>query len=803
MAMRLALRSLLRAPGYALAVVLTLTLGLAAVGSMFAIVYGVLLAPLPYAQPEQLVSVGLETPEQSWVNQPLGIQTVYERHARSLQAVALYRSGSSNVRLPDGADADSVAATWVTASMLPLLRVTPLLGRGFNADEELRGGPNAVILSEAEWRTRFGASEDVIGRTLIVNDAPRTVVGVMPAAFAFPTAATRVWLPVKHSDSGLLEDFSYAGVARLAPGIGVQQAQGELEGVLPRIAELYPRLATGGSTADWLSTLRARPQLVPLRESMTGDVARTLWMLAAAAGLVLLVAWANVANLAWVRVDAGQADIAVRTALGAGRWRAAAGFLAEAALLGFAAGLWALLAAHAAVRAVVAFGPEGFPRLAELGVGWETVAFMALLSVAGVVLCAALPVLRTQRGSLGPALHDGGRGQTSGKPRQRMRAAIATLQIALALVVLIGSALLLRSAQRLQAVDPGFDAREVSTLRILLPYARYGDAARLAFQAELVERVRQLPSVQAAGMALQLPLAWKQAPEQRFRLPGEAQPRALPVNVIGDGYFGTLRIPLLAGRDFRTLGAVQAGDIILSRRAAVELFGDSNVAAAVGRSLTLADADGPTYTVVGVAGDVRQADLASAPPPLVYLPQALPGPRPGMALVVRSTSDALPAIRQQLRELDPTVPLYQVQSMDDVLRASTARLRLTAAVMSAAAAVALLLGMIGLYGVMAYLVALRTREFGVRLALGADPRRIARAVLGGGLALAAGGIAAGLVLHALAAPLLRTFLFGVTAHDPPTLAGAALLLAATAALASWLPARRAARVDPALALRAG
>ena len=803
MPMRHALRSLLRAPGYALAVVLTLTLGLAAMGAMFTIVHGVLLAPLPYAQPEQLVSVDLQTPEQSRVSQPLGIQAVFERHARSLQSVALYRSGSSNVRLPDGADADSVTATWVTASMLPLLRVTPLLGRGFTPEEELRGGPNAVILSEAEWRARFGAAADVIGRTLIVNDAPRTVVGVMPAGFAFPTAATRFWLPVKHSDSGLLEDFFYAGVARLAPDVSAQQAQGDLASVLPRIAELYPRLATGGSTTDWLSTLRPRPLLVPLREAMTDDVARTLWILAAAAGLVLLVAWANVANLAWVRADAGQAGIAVRTALGAGRWRAAAGFLAEAALLGITAGLLALLAAHAAMRVLVAFGPEGFPRLAELGVGWETVAFIALLSVAGVGLSAVLPVLRTQRGALGRTLQDGARGQTSGKPRQRLRAAIATLQIALALVVLIGSALLLRTAQRLQAVDPGFDAREVSTLRILLPYARYGDAARLDFQAELVERVRRLPSVQSAGLALQLPLAWKQTPEQRFRLPGEAQPRTLPVNVIGDGYFGTLRIPLLAGRDFRTLGAEQAGDIILSRRAAAELFGDTHVATAVGRTLALDGAGGPTYTVIGVAGDVRQAELASAPPPLVYLPQALPGPRAGMALVVRSASDALPAIRQQLRELDPTVPLYEVQSMDEVMRASTARLRLTAALMSAAAAVALLLGMIGLYGVMAYLVALRTREFGVRLALGADPRRIARAVLGAGLALTGGGIAAGLVLHALAAPLLRAFLFGVTAHDPPTLAGAALLLIATAAIASWLPARRAARVDPALALRAG
>jgi len=807
-----ALRSLKRTPGFAAAVILTLVLGMGAAGSMFAIVHGVLLAPLPYAQADRLVSVGLLSVDQHKIKQPPAIFTTYRQFAPGLGEIGYSRTGSTNIWTQDGGvGAESVVATWVTASMFSVLRIAPLLGRSFSADEEFRGGPNAVILSESEWRSRYNAAPDIIGKTLIVNSAPRQIVGVMPAHFAYPTPATRVWLPVKLTDSGAVEDFSYTGVARLAPGATAAQAQAELAAALPRTAELFPRLQSGGATSTWLAEAKLRPVVVPLRDEFTNDIARTLWMLAAAAGLVLLVAWANVVNLMLIRADGRQLELGVREALGAGRLRLASHFVGESIVLGATAGTLALLVAHAAVKALVAYGPADIPRLSELGVGLTTVGFVALMTIAGVILCAAVPTLRARRGSLSRNLHDGARGQTTGKARQRLRATITVGQIAMALMVTVGSALLLRSAHRLSEVHPGFDAHEVTTLRILLPYASYGGATNVAFFARLTERVSQLPVVRAAGLTGQLPLGAGWTQQESFRTEGGGSPPPLHVSVVGNGYFAALRIPLLAGRDFRRLDQEQGTDIIISQRAAVTLFADSTGEAAVGKQMTLAP-DGPTYTIVGVVGDVRYQDLSLAPSAMVYRPHAVPTnpnlepvPRASLALVVRSSGPPgalVPAIRQIVRELDPTVPIFDVTTMDDVVRASTARLTLTLTLMTVAAAITLLLGMIGLYGVMAYMVALRTREFGVRVALGAEPLRIARWVALHGLSLTAGGVAVGLVLYAMAAPYLRAFLYGVTASDPTTLVATTLLLVATACLASWLPARQAARVDPALSLRA-
>lgn len=807
-----ALRSLKRAPVFAVAMILTLAIGIGAVASMFAIVYGVLLAPLPYREPERLVAVGLQAAEQRRISQAPGLYFTYERFARGLDGVGLYRTGSTNVRTTtDDADASSVTATWVTASVMPLLQITPLLGRSFTPEEELRGGPNAVILSEAEWRNRFGAASDVIGKTLIVNDAAREIVGVMPARFSFPTAATRLWLPVKHTDSPTMGDFFYAGVARLAPGATAEQAQSELATLLPRAAELFPQLQSGGSTATWLDEVRPTPLVLPLRDELTGSIAGWLWMLATAAVMVLLVAWANVANLMLVRADASQSELAVRETLGAGRLRVATHFLGESILLAATAAVLALLVTYASVKALAVFGPSDFPRLAELEVGFTTAAFIALVASVGVVICIAVPTLRLQRGSLARIINDGARGLSMGKSRQGLLSTVSVLQIALALVVSAGSALLLRTAHNLYQVHPGFDANEVTTLRILLPFARYRDATTVAFYAQLMEQVGQLPSVLAAGLTTKLPLGGGGIPHQNFQLDAADTAQSLPVNVISNGYFSAMRIPLLAGRDFRPLEQDQATDIIISQRAAAKFFGDSDGATAVGKWLTLAP-NGPTYTVIGIVGDVHDQDLATAPSAMMYRPQLVPtdpsmepGPKASLVLAVRSSDPSeavISEIRQIVRSLDPTVPIFEVRSMNEVLSASTSRLSLALTLLTAAAAITLLLGGIGLYGVMAYMVALRTREFGVRVAVGADPKRIAGLVIARGLALTACGVAIGLTMYAIAAPALQAFLYAVTITDAVALTAATLVVTATALAASWLPAQRAARVDPANALRA-
>ena len=533
-------------------------------------------------------------------------------------------------------------------------------------------------------------------------------------------------------------------------------------------------------------------------------------MVAAAGALVLLVALANVANLMLIRGDARQLELAVREALGASRLRIATHFLGESLLLAAVAGAAALTASWAAVRALVTLGPGDVPRLAELHVGVPTVAFVIATSLVAATVCMLVPTVRIRSGALSISLRDGGRGDTAGRVRQRMRSTIAVFQIAVALVVVAGSVLLLRTFQRLYAERPGFDATNVVTIWTQLPFARYGDSASVSFYGRLTEEVARLPGVTAAGVATRLPLGEGEERRLSFRR-DDGTTLSVPIVAADGGYFAAMKVPVLAGASFERLGTQRDGEIMLSRRAAAALLGGASPSAAIGRRLTLAPS-GPAYTVVGVAGDVREQDLGTPPAPTVYMPQAVPidrttepAARRTMALVVRTAGDpaaVVAPVRDIVRRLDPAVPIFDVEEMSDVVRASTARLSLALAVMAAAALVTLVLGAIGLYGVMAYMVALRTRELGIRIALGAEPARLARAVALRGLGLVVMGLVGGLVLYAAAAPLLRGFLYGVTAADPVTLGGATLALLVTASLASWLPARRAARVDPTVALRA-
>jgi predicted permease len=813
MSLRHALRSLSRTPVFTVAALLTLVLGIGSVAAMFAIVYSVLLAPLAYGHPDRLISVNLQTPEVRRIQQSPAVYFTYKRFARRLDDIGFYRTGNANIWTDGDGDApERVTATWVTASTIQMLQVKPLLGRSFANDEDRPNSPTVAIISESVWRTRFNATRDVIGRTLYVNAVAREIVGVMPERFSFPAADTRLWLPARMDpNSPAVGDFSYSAVARLAPDATPRDAQRELTQILPNVAESFPRLESGTATADWLDQTHAEPAVVPLRDEVTSGIARTLWMLAAAAGLVLLVAWANVANLMLIRADGRQLELAVREALGASRLRIVTHFLGESLVLAASAAALALFAAWGAVRALVAFGPTDVPRLGELGIGLTTVEFIVTVAIAGAIGCAAIPAIRIRRGSLSINLRDGGRGETSGRRRQRVRATIAALQIAVALVISAGSALLLRTFHRLHEERPGFDATNVLTMWTQLPFARYGDSAAVAFYARLAESVGKIPGVRAAGLTMRLPLGAGETREQSFRVDGEGRTLSLPTNVIDDGYFTTMKIPVLAGRVFQRRGLQHDGDVIISRRAAATIWNDATGRAAVGRRLALSPS-GPTYTIVGVVGDVRDHDLATAPSAMVYVPQVVPvdtrvepSARRTMALVVRTAgppASVVPAVRRIVRDLDPTVPIFNVETMSDVVRASTARLSLALTLMTAAAAITLVLGTIGLYGVMAYMVALRTREFGVRVALGADPRHIARAVAMRGLTLVASGVAAGFVLYAIAAPFLRVFLYGVTPSDPVTLGAVTLALVGTASLASWFPARRAARVDPAEALRA-
>lgn len=818
--LRLAWRSLRRTPAFTVSAVLTLVIGIGASVAIFAVVNGVLLRPLSFGDPERLVGAWHALPGVSIDkgNQTSGTYFTYKRHARTIRNMGLSQQGAVNVAAPGGdGEPQRLTSAFITASLIPTLQVSPVIGRNFSEAEDVPNGPSVVIISEQVWRSRFGADSGIIGRLLEVNGLSREIVGVMPARFRYPSADTRLWFPLQlDPDAAFSGGFNYNGVARLADGITVEAARRELAAVLPRVVEVYPQLAPGISTQMLLDQAKPSPILVPLREDLTGSIARTLWLVASAAGLVLLVACANVANLILVRADSRYRELAVREALGAGRARVLSHFLFESVLVAGISGLLGMGVAWVAVRALVVTGPADIPRLAELTIDGTTWLFAIVVALLVAMVTTVIPALRVGRTSLSGALREGGRSGTVGKAQHRLRGAMVSMQIALALVVLAGSGVLLRTFQQLSAVRPGFESATVATFWLSLPRARYAnDTAVVRFWSSLTERVASLPGVRSAGISSRLPLLTYGMNQNPFYAEDDAgsASKIPPLQLYAStdaGYFDALGIPVLAGRTFDRLGVQRAGDAVISLRTAEQFWKDPTGRAAIGKRFRTLPT-GPWNTVIGVVGNVRDTSLAALPAQSVYFPvtadrDTLFGQsQRTMGLVVRTSGDPT-AIRNPvlsvIRELDPTLPTFDVQPMTAVLRESMAQLSFMIMMLGAAAVVTLLLGAIGLYGVMAYVVSLRTRELGVRVALGASPRSVAAMMTRQGLVLTGAGIAGGLALFAIVARFLRSFLYGVAPGDPLTLAVASAFLVGIATLASWIPARRASRVDPAAVLRA-
>lgn len=817
---RPAWRSLRRSPAFTITASTTLVLGLGAAIAIFALINGVLLRPLPYGSPDRLVGVWNDLPGVSIhkAQQTSATYFTFKKLSRSLQSIGVYQDGSVNVSYPnDGADPQHISAAWLTASVIPVLQVPPLVGRGFSESEDAPKGPNVAVISETMWRTRFGSDPRVLDRKLEVNGRSYDIVGVMPRRFRFPYATTQVWLPLQLDPHDPFPGgFNYNAVARLAPNATLAEAERELVAVLPRMVEDWPNLAPNVPTKMLLDQAKPRPFIVPLKEDVTGGIAKTLWLVAAAAGLVLLVACANVTNLILVRADARQRELAVREALGAGRGKVLAHFLAESAVITALAGATAVGVAAMAVRVLVAVGPADIPRLAEVSIDGAAVAFAIIASAFVAALCSVIPALRLGRLRLSNALREGGRSGTASRVQQRVRSTLVAAQIALALVALAGSGLLVRTFYQLNAVRPGFSPERVTTQWMSLPSMRYpNDTAIVQFYARLLERTRALPGVQSAAITSRLPLVGRGMNQNPFYPEGDHSydkkipPLQIFTTIDGD-YFRTMQIPLIAGRTFDPLDRQHSGDAIISQATAVTFFHDSTGQKALGKRFT--DLPGGNwYTIIGVVGNVRDTALAAAPSMTVYYPEVASQNQFNlqtnrtMALVVRTAGESgtmSTTIQRMVRELDPTLPVFDAKPMSAVFRASMAQLSFTILVLGVAAVVTLLLGAIGLYGVMAYIVALRTRELGVRIALGASPSDVVSMLTRQGVVLTAAGIGAGLALFVVVARFLRTLLFGVATTDPLTLLGASLLLVAIAAFASWIPARRTTRLDPADVLRA-
>lgn len=811
--LRVPLRGLLHTPWFTTLAILTLGIGIGANVAIFSVVYGVLLRPLSLPEPDRIVAVWHTFPgiDSKKVRLSDAAYRFYQERNRSLEAMGIYIN--DEVNLTGGPEPERVVICGVTAPVFTVLRVPPALGRALVKEDERPGAEPVTVISYALWQRLFGGSPTAIGKILRVDGTARRVVGVMPERFAFPRVETSLWLPITIDPGNLIPgNYSYTGIGRLRPGVTEESAARELSALAQQLPEAVGEPFTRASLDTW----KLRVLVRDLLEDRVGDVARTLWILLGSAGLILLIACANVANLLLVRAEGRRREMAVRVALGASRGEVARLFLTESMLLALVGGLVGLGLAGAGIRLLLRLRPPGIPRLDEVSLNSAVLVFTLLVVLLAGSLAGAIAVLRSIRPELVPSLKEGGKGGTGSRASHRARQTLATVQVSLALVLLVGAALLIKSFWQLQAVNPGLQPRGVLTLSLTLPRTEYPDAQAIArFVRNLEEKVQAVPGVRAAGMISQLPLGGGSS-NSSYKI--EDQPSlaegvlpSLNNQFVSPSYFETLGIPILEGTTLPRIDPAQRQDEVVISQSVAERFWPGK--SALGKRLTPEEPrEGEWYTVVGVVGDVREAGLQDEPTQVVYYGWRrlanLEGKDhwvpPGGVLVVRTDGDpaslAKP-VRDAIHAVDPNLPVAYVRTMEEVMERSTARAAFTMLLLGIAATIALLLGGIGVYAVVAYIVSQRTREIGVRMAMGAGRADITRLVLQDGLLLAFAGVGIGLLAAFLLARFLGALLYNVSPSDPTIFAGVPLFLALVILFASWFPARRAAAVEPSEAIR--
>ncbi|MCP3960229.1 MAG: ABC transporter permease [bacterium] len=807
-------RKLLRSPMFTVISVLTLAIGIGANAAIFTVVQGVLIRPLPFPESERLMGVwhtapGIELPQ---FEQSDATYLLYRRHNRFFEDIGIY--DPATVNLTGGERPERLPSADVTASLFPLLRIPPALGRVFDEGDERPGAEPVVLIGHELWTRRFGAEEHILEQTIQVDGVARTVIGVMPEGFHFPSPETLLWLPMEIDPANAnVGNFSFPGIGRLRPDATPAAAEADLSALIHRLPEEFP---DDDITPGMLKNAGIAALVHPLRDDVVGDVGKALWLLLGAVGFILLIACANVANLFLVRAEGRQREVAIRTALGATRRNVVLAFLTESIVLAIAGGALGLALAAAGIRVFLAIGPQSIPRLEAIGIDGGVLAFTVAISFLAALLFGVMPALRGGAPRPGTVLKEGGRGSTTGRARHRARYALVAAQVALALILLVGSGLMARSFRALQAVEPGFDASNLLTVRLSLPMAEYASAEQRAhFFQTTVDRLRTLPGVDTAGAVTRLPLGDGGSNSahtfEDFPLEPDEVPRIISTRRVAPGYFETLRIPLIEGRVLEPADHQRQSRVALvSEALARQMWGDTSP---LGKRLTSGIAEqGDWFTIVGVVGSIRDDSLVEDPTEIVYYPLASPPPpdeeealAPGtMSLVLRTSVPATSvagAVRSAIWDADPNLPVANVRTMDQILERSRARTGFTMLLLSIAAAVALLLGAVGLYGVVSYVVSQRTQEIGVRIALGADRGTVSRMVVRQGLGMTLAGVVAGLAGAFLLTRFLDGFLYGVDATDPTTFAAVSILLLAIALFATYLPARRAASVDPLTALR--
>ncbi|HEX2252448.1 MAG TPA: ABC transporter permease [Thermoanaerobaculia bacterium] len=798
--LRYGLRLVRRKPWSSLAILVMLAVGVGLSTAFFSVVHGVLLRPLPYAEPDRLVMLFEDNPVQGWSH--LGTSPPnfgdYRRNARSLAGLAA--ATGATVNLTGSGDPERLSGARVTAGFFEVLGVEPALGRTFSVEEDRPGTAPVVVLSHGLWRERFGADPAILGRTVTFDDGPVTVVGVMGPGFRHPgdrePGATRFWLPLAESleESGNRSIHYLSMIGRLAPGVSVERAREEMGALAGQLAEQYPDSNEG-----------LQVSVVPLREELVGDVRRALLVLFAATGLVLLIACANAANLLLSRALARDREMATRAAVGGGRARLVRQLLAEGVVLALLAGAAAVVLAMLVTRLLVRFAPADVPRLASTTLDPVVLAYAVGTALVTGVLATLLPVWRLRRPALAEVLgQEGARGGT-GRRRRFAHGALVVAEVALALVLLVAAGLMIRSFRNLMEVDPGFDPSGVVALRISLPESRYGENARkIDFYDRLVERVGALPEIESAGAINHLPLRgvnvstlWR---ESVPTAPGGQMPMA-SYRVVGGDYFRTVGIPLVQGRLFNEFDREDApGAAIVDEAMARAYWPDGS---ALGERISFAGPEGPWHTIVGIVGGVRDFALASPPWFTMYVPYRQ-DPWLSMSLVARAAGrpeSALQPMVRQVWSIDPEQPVYEVSTLEGYVAEAVAAPRFNMLLLSLFAGVAVLLALFGVYSVLTYSVSQRQREIGVRMALGAQRGSIVADVLRRGMTLAAIGVVLGLGAAWAVTRFLATLLFEVEATDVATFAVLTTVLLAVAAVACYLPARRVYRFDPATTLR--